>query len=135
MVFWGAVVVFDDGELEGAGVGEEGVDEELGDLVGVVGAGVAYLQMIRDGYVWCDHFENQLLLQTAPTKRSPGTFSANLSVSMTVFLWQKRGCQGLLERLGTGAAVRQVDSAKAPPFSTRLFSGRCRRCIVANDHR
>lgn len=40
-------------------------------LVGVVGAGVAYLQMIRDGYVWCDHFENQLLLQTAPTKRSP----------------------------------------------------------------
>ncbi len=34
-------------------------------------AGVAYLQMIRDGYVWCDHFENQLLLETAPTKRSP----------------------------------------------------------------
>ncbi|MBR1252272.1 hypothetical protein JQ634_00985 [Bradyrhizobium sp. AUGA SZCCT0240] len=40
-------------------------------LVGVVGAGVAYLQMIRDGYVWCDHFENQLLLETALTKRSP----------------------------------------------------------------
>jgi len=40
-------------------------------LVGVVGAGVAYLQMIRDGYVWCDHFENQLLLETSPTKRSP----------------------------------------------------------------
>lgn len=40
-------------------------------LMGVVGGGIAYLQMIRDGYVWCDHFENLALLGSAPTKRSP----------------------------------------------------------------
>lgn len=39
--------------------------------MGVVGGGIAYLQMIRDGYVWCDHFENLPLSGSAPTKRSP----------------------------------------------------------------
>jgi len=40
-------------------------------LMGVVGGGIAYLQMIQDGYVWCDHFENLTLSGAAPTKRSP----------------------------------------------------------------
>lgn len=40
-------------------------------MVGVVGAGLAYLQMIRDGYVWCDHFENQSLEEEVPTQKSP----------------------------------------------------------------
>lgn len=40
-------------------------------LMGVIGGGIAYLQMIRDGYVWCDHFENLTLSGAAPTKRSP----------------------------------------------------------------
>jgi hypothetical protein len=40
-------------------------------MVGVVGAGIAYLQMIRDGYVWCDHFENLTLAGPPPTKRTP----------------------------------------------------------------
>ena len=40
-------------------------------MVGVVGAGLAYLQMVRDGYVWCDHFEKLSLAGSAPTKKSP----------------------------------------------------------------
>lgn len=40
-------------------------------LVGVVGAGIAYLQMIQDGYVWCDHFENLTCAGPPPTKRAP----------------------------------------------------------------
>lgn len=40
-------------------------------LIGVVGAGIAYLQMIRDGYVWCDHFENLTLPVSPSTKRTP----------------------------------------------------------------
>ncbi|MEY9722160.1 hypothetical protein ABIA22_004714 [Sinorhizobium fredii] len=40
-------------------------------LAGVVGAGLAYLQMIRDGYHWFDHFENLRLAGSAPTKKSP----------------------------------------------------------------
>lgn len=30
-------------------------------LIGVAGAGLAYLQMVTDGYVWVDHFENLYL--------------------------------------------------------------------------
>ena len=27
-------------------------------MTGLVGDGIAYLQMVRDGYRWVDHFEN-----------------------------------------------------------------------------
>lgn len=40
-------------------------------MVGVAGAGIAYLQMIRDGYVWCDHFENLHMRRKPRTKRTP----------------------------------------------------------------
>lgn len=40
-------------------------------MIGVAGAGIAYLQMIRDGYVWCDHFENLHMRRKPRTKRSP----------------------------------------------------------------
>lgn len=39
-------------------------------MVGVTGDGIAYLQMIRDGYVWCDHFEN-LRTASKPSRKSP----------------------------------------------------------------
>ncbi len=55
-------------------------------MVGVIGAGVAYLQMIRDGYVWCDHFENLASAKPVSTKRSPDfVFSrpADSSVAIT----------------------------------------------------
>lgn len=40
-------------------------------MIGVAGAGIAYLQMIRDGYVWCDHFENLPMRRKPRTKRTP----------------------------------------------------------------
>ncbi|MBY5868735.1 hypothetical protein [Rhizobium leguminosarum] len=47
-------------------------------LAGVVGAGISYLQMIRDGYTWFDHFENLVLAGPVPSTRSPDfVFSRN----------------------------------------------------------
>ncbi|WP_156938619.1 hypothetical protein [Mesorhizobium sp. LNHC252B00] len=40
-------------------------------MIGVAGAAIAYLQMIRDGYVWCDHFENLHMTRKPRTRRSP----------------------------------------------------------------
>jgi hypothetical protein len=40
-------------------------------MIGSTGTGIAYLQMIRDGYVWCDHFENLSLTKRPNTKKSP----------------------------------------------------------------
>ncbi|BCG69836.1 hypothetical protein MesoLj113a_09940 [Mesorhizobium sp. 113-1-2] len=40
-------------------------------MIGVTGSGIAYLQMVRDGYVWCDHFENLSLTRKPKTKKSP----------------------------------------------------------------
>ncbi|NTI46650.1 hypothetical protein G6L94_31000 [Agrobacterium rhizogenes] len=40
-------------------------------MTGVVGDGLAYLQMTRDGYDWFDHFENLPLLGSPATARSP----------------------------------------------------------------
>lgn len=40
-------------------------------MAGVVGDGLSYLQMIRDGYEWVDHFENLPLTGSPGTERSP----------------------------------------------------------------
>lgn len=40
-------------------------------MTGVVGDGLAYLQMTCDGYVWFDHFENLVLSDSSGTARSP----------------------------------------------------------------
>jgi hypothetical protein len=39
-------------------------------LAGIVAAGIAYLTMINDGYIWADHFENIGGGNTS-TKRTP----------------------------------------------------------------
>lgn len=54
-------------------------------MVGVLGAGIAYLQMVRDGYVWCDHFENLTLIGSPLTKRSPDfVFSRPGEISVAI---------------------------------------------------
>lgn len=40
-------------------------------MTGLVGDGIAYLQMVRDGYRWVDHFENHPVHGKPPTTRSP----------------------------------------------------------------
>lgn len=40
-------------------------------MTGLVGDGIAYLQMVRDGYRWVDHFENHTVHGKPPTTRSP----------------------------------------------------------------
>ncbi len=40
-------------------------------MTGLVGDGIAYLQMVRDGYRWVDHFENHIVHGKPPTTRSP----------------------------------------------------------------
>ncbi|MBO9136681.1 hypothetical protein J5289_27790 (plasmid) [Rhizobium sp. B230/85] len=40
-------------------------------MTGLVGDGIAYLQMVRDGYRWIDHFENHAIHGKPPTTRSP----------------------------------------------------------------
>ncbi|MBB3918672.1 hypothetical protein [Rhizobium fabae] len=49
-------------------------------MTGVVGDGLAYLQMIRDGYEWFDHFENLPLTGSSGTARSPDFEPARRSV-------------------------------------------------------
>jgi len=83
-------------------------------LVGVVGAGVAYLQMIRDGYVWCDHFENQLLLQTAPTKRSPD-FVFSRPNHADVAITESKATHGMPTNLNVPFLVMKNLSTLAPP--------------------
>ncbi|NKK60008.1 hypothetical protein GFM44_29490 [Rhizobium leguminosarum bv. viciae] len=62
-------------------------------LAGVVGAGISYLQMIRDGYTWCDHFENATLAGAAPTKKSPD-FVFNRRGERTVALSESKATRG-----------------------------------------
>lgn len=62
-------------------------------LAGVVGAGIAYLQMIRDGYVWCDHFENLALGGSQPTKKSPD-FVFSRREDETVALTESKSTRG-----------------------------------------
>ncbi|MBY3529439.1 hypothetical protein HFN72_26285 [Rhizobium laguerreae] len=40
-------------------------------MTGLVGDGIAYLQMVRDGYRWVDHFENHAVHGKPPTTQSP----------------------------------------------------------------
>lgn len=40
-------------------------------MTGLVGDGIAYLHMVRDGYRWVDHFENHKTHGKPPTTRSP----------------------------------------------------------------
>lgn len=40
-------------------------------MIGLVGDGIAYLHMVRDGYRWVDHFENHKTHGKPPTSRSP----------------------------------------------------------------
>ncbi|WP_440980772.1 hypothetical protein [Shinella sumterensis] len=40
-------------------------------MTGLVGDGIAYLQMVRDGYRWIDHFERHTVIGKMPTRRSP----------------------------------------------------------------
>ncbi|WP_246746807.1 hypothetical protein [Agrobacterium burrii] len=40
-------------------------------MTGLVGDGIAYLQMVRDGYRWVDHFESHDAHGKKPTGRSP----------------------------------------------------------------
>lgn len=50
-------------------------------MTGVVGDGLAYIQMIRDGYEWFDHFENLPLTGSPGTARSPILCSAGGTIS------------------------------------------------------
>lgn len=40
-------------------------------MTGLVGDGITYLHMVRDGYRWVDHFENHKTHGKPPTRRSP----------------------------------------------------------------
>ncbi|QRM40488.1 hypothetical protein F3X89_21950 [Rhizobium rhizogenes] len=62
-------------------------------FAGVVGAGIAYLQMIRDGYTWCDHFENLAFSGKAPTTRSPD-FVFNRRGERSVALSESKATRG-----------------------------------------
>ncbi|NTG29981.1 hypothetical protein G6L08_22800 [Agrobacterium rhizogenes] len=62
-------------------------------MTGVVGDGLAYLQMVRDGYEWFDHFENLPITGSSGTTRSPD-FVFSRRDDRTVALSESKATRG-----------------------------------------
>ncbi|TBE37943.1 hypothetical protein [Rhizobium leguminosarum] len=62
-------------------------------MTGLVGDGIAYLQMVRDGYRWVDHFEGHVVHGKKPTGRSPD-FIFSRSNDLYVALAESKATKG-----------------------------------------
>jgi hypothetical protein len=62
-------------------------------MTGLVGDGIAYLQMVRDGDRWVDHFENHGVYGKRPTTRSRD-YVFSRSGNMFVALAESRATKG-----------------------------------------
>ncbi|RVK90428.1 hypothetical protein CN150_27905 [Sinorhizobium meliloti] len=90
-------------------------------LAGVVGAGISYLQMIRDGYIWFDHFENLAVAGPAPTKKSPDfVFSRN--GDDTVALSESKATRGSSRKQFDGTVERGYVDQVAPYLGMAIGS-------------
>lgn len=90
-------------------------------LAGVVGAGISYLQMIRDGYTWFDHFENLALAGPAPTTRSPD-FVFSRSGHDTVALSESKATRGSSRKQFDGTVKRGYVEQVSPYLGMKIGS-------------
>ncbi|UDQ91175.1 hypothetical protein LJE71_09365 [Xanthobacter autotrophicus] len=88
-------------------------------MVGVVGAGLAYLQMVRDGYVWCDHFENLPLSGLAPSRKSPD-FVFNRPGENDVALTESKATHGTARKAFQATVTRGYRDQVSPYFGMKV---------------
>lgn len=88
-------------------------------MVGVVGAGLAYLQMVRDGYVWCDHFENLPLTGLAQTRKSPD-FVFNRPGEDDVALTESKATHGTSRKAFQATVTRGYHDQVSPYFGMKV---------------
>lgn len=90
-------------------------------LAGVVGAGISYLQMIRDGYTWFDHFENLALAESAPSSRSPD-FVFSRSGDDTVAISESKATRGSSRKQFDGTVKRGYIEQVSPYLGMTIGS-------------
>lgn len=88
-------------------------------FAGTVAAGIAYLAMIRDGYVWCDHFEN-MGGGKAGAKKSPDFVFAGTSCG--VALMEAKGTRSSASKAFDGT-VRGGYKNQVEPHLGSLVGG------------
>lgn len=90
-------------------------------LAGVVGAGISYLQMVRDGYIWFDHFENFALAGPAPSSKSPDFVFSQIGHD-TVAVSESKATRGSSRKQFDGTVKRGYIEQVAPYLGTKLGS-------------
>ncbi|QXC52353.1 hypothetical protein KHC17_24415 (plasmid) [Agrobacterium salinitolerans] len=86
-------------------------------MTGLVGDGIAYLQMVRDGYRWVDHFENHEVHGKRPTSRSPD-YVFSRSGDMFVALAESKATKGA-SRAAFTKTVREGYKEQVEPYLGR----------------
>ncbi|MDQ0458390.1 hypothetical protein [Rhizobium paknamense] len=86
-------------------------------MTGLVGDGIAYLQMVRDGYRWVDHFENHEVHGKRPTTRSPD-YVFSRSGDMFVALAESKATKGA-SRAAFTKTVREGYKEQVEPYLGR----------------
>jgi hypothetical protein len=94
-------------------------DSSRSHLVGMVGDGIAYLQMIRDGYVWCDHFEN-LSPSADPETRKRPDFVFNRPGRTDVALMESKATQGTHRAGFLGIVEKGYHQQVSPHLGTEI---------------
>ncbi|MFW7355998.1 MAG: hypothetical protein ACODTL_08635 [Brucella sp.] len=94
-------------------------DSSRSHFVGVVGDGIAYLQMIRDGYVWCDHFENLSPSSDPETRRRPD-FVFNRPGGTDVALMESKATQGTHRSGFLGIVEKGYNDQVSPHLGTEI---------------
>ncbi|TJW00068.1 MAG: hypothetical protein E5W97_30260 [Mesorhizobium sp.] len=90
-------------------------------LAGVVGAGISYLQMVRDGYTWFDHFENLALAGPAPSTKSPDFVFSRIGHD-TVAVSESKATRGSSRKQFDGTVKRGYIEQVSPYLGTKLGS-------------
>lgn len=86
-------------------------------MTGLVGDGIAYLQMVRDGYRWIDHFENHAVHGKPPTTRSPD-YVFSRTDDMFVALAESKATKGA-SRAAFTKTVRKGYKEQVEPYLGR----------------
>ncbi|AYM60883.1 hypothetical protein [Agrobacterium fabrum] len=86
-------------------------------MTGLVGDGIAYLQMVRDGYRWVDHFENHEVHGKRPTTRSPD-YVFSRTQDMFVALAESKATKGASKAAFT-KTVREGYKEQVEPYLGR----------------
>ena len=86
-------------------------------MTGLVGDGIAYLHMVRDGYRWVDHFENHTVHGKPPTTRSPD-YVFSRSEDLFVALAESKATKGA-SRAAFTKTVRDGYKEQVEPYLGR----------------